>query len=117
MSKRSEKSLCIKNLRKKGRNNRGLITSPHRGGGHKRLYRKIDFKRSKIEILAKVKHIEYDPNRSASIALLNYLDGTKEYILHPIGLKIGDWVINSPTASTSIGNFLPLKNRTNSPAN
>lgn len=110
MSQIIEKSLCIKNFRKKGRNNRGLVTSPHRGGGHKRLYRKIDFKRSKVEVFAKVKRIEYDPNRTASIALLNYLDGTKHYILHPIGLKIGDWVINSPKAPISIGNFLPLKN-------
>ena len=110
MIQRIEKSLCIKIFRKRGRNNRGLITCRHRGGGHKRLYRKIDYKRTKIEILAKVNRIEYDPNRSSSIALLHYLDGTKKYILHPIGLKIGDWVISSPTAPISVGNCLPLKN-------
>lgn len=110
MIQKIEKSLYIKHFRKRGRNNRGLITCRHRGGGHKRLYRQIDFKRMKIGISAKVSRIEYDPNRSASIALLNYLDGKKQYILHPLGLKIGDWVISGPTVPITVGNCLPLKN-------
>nr|UXE30995.1 ribosomal protein L2 [Ostreobium quekettii] len=109
MIKKLEKSLCSQNNRKKGRNNRGVITSRHRGGGHKRLYRKIDFKRIKIGITARVKKIEYDPNRNARIALLDYKDGTKSYILHPLGLKIGDWVISYPQAPIKIGNTLPLR--------
>jgi large subunit ribosomal protein L2 len=93
-----------------GRNNRGEITSWWRGGGHKRNYRVIDFKRDKKDIPAKVTTVEYDPNRSANIALLTYADGEKRYILHPLGLKVGDAVISSPTADILPGNCLPLKN-------
>ena len=108
MIKKFEKSLCFKHCRKKGRNNRGVITSRHRGGGHKRLYRKIDFTRLKIGIPARVKRIDYDPNRNAQIALLHYKDGIKKYILHPSGLQIGDWVISSIEAPIKIGNSLPV---------
>nr|YP_010020664.1 50S ribosomal protein L2 [Ulva rigida]QOK35583.1 50S ribosomal protein L2 [Ulva rigida]QWL15204.1 50S ribosomal protein L2 [Ulva rigida] len=104
-----EKSLTFWLFRSKGRNNRGLITSRHRGGGHKRLYRLIDFKRNKIGINGKVKTIEYDPNRKARIALLIHDDGSKSYILQPRGLKINQSVIASPSAPISIGNCLPLK--------
>ena len=110
MARKLQKSLVSKNKRKKGRNNRGVITSRHRGGGHKRLYRKIDFKRTKITASALVKEISYDPNRTAAIALLNYSDGEKKYILHPLELKIGDRVSSSPEASIQTGNTLPLKN-------
>lgn len=109
MIKKLEKLLCLQNYRKKGRNNRGIITSRHRGGGHKRLYRKIDFKRKKIGIAAKVQKIDYDPNRNARIALLYYKDGTKEYILYPLGLKIGDWVISHNKASINVGNTLSVR--------
>ena len=85
-----EKSLLRKNHRKKGRNNRGIITIRHRGGGHKKRYRLIDFKRNKINIEGIVASIEYDPNRNALIALIHYLDGEKRYILHPRNLKVGD---------------------------
>lgn len=105
-----KKPLLGKNLRKKGRNNRGVITSRHRGGGHKRLYRQIDFKRTKINIPAIVKEILYDPNRTSSIALLHYQDGEKRYILHPSELKIGDWVSSRFEYSANIGNTLPLRN-------
>nr|YP_010835596.1 ribosomal protein L2 [Ulva meridionalis]WFS80064.1 ribosomal protein L2 [Ulva meridionalis] len=104
-----EKSLTFWLFRSKGRNNRGVITSRHRGGGHKRLYRLIDFKRNKIGINGKVKTIEYDPNRKARIALLIHDDGSKSYILHPRGLKINQSVLASPSATISIGNCLPLK--------
>ena len=85
-----EKSLLVANHRTKGRNNQGRITIRHRGGGHKRRYRLIDFKRNKREIEGKVSSIEYDPNRNANIALISYQDGEKRYILHPEKLKIGD---------------------------
>lgn len=104
-----EKSLTSGFNRAKGRNNRGIITSRHRGGGHKRLYRLIDFKRNKIDVLAKVTTIEYDPNRNARIALLNYQDGEKLYIIYPQGLKIGDSLVSSPDAPILIGNALPLQ--------
>jgi len=104
-----EKSLTFWLFRSKGRNNRGVITSRHRGGGHKRLYRLIDFKRNKVGINGKVKTIEYDPNRKARIALLIHDDGSKSYILHPRGLKINQSVLASPSAPISIGNCLPLK--------
>jgi large subunit ribosomal protein L2 len=104
-----EKSLTKGFTRSKGRNNRGIITSRHRGGGHKRLYRLIDFKRNKIDVLAKVTTIEYDPNRNARIALLNYQDGEKRYILYPQGLKIGESLVSSPDAPIFIGNALPLQ--------
>jgi len=103
-----EKSLICKNQRNKGRNNRGVITIRHRGGGHKKKYRYIDFKRSKFNIKATVTSIEYDPNRNARIALLTYTDGEKRYILHVNNLKVGDIVTSGLTASVSIGNTLPL---------
>jgi large subunit ribosomal protein L2 len=105
-----EKKLT-KALRKSGgRNNKGRITVRHRGGGHRRRYRIIDFKRNKTDILATVASIEYDPNRSANIALLHYSDGEKRYILSPFGLRIGDQVVSSPSAKLKIGNALYLKN-------
>jgi len=93
-----------------GRNNRGRVTIWRRGGGHKRHYRVIDFKREKVGIAARVATIEYDPNRSAFIALLHYADGEKRYILYPQGLKVGDQVIAGPEADIVAGNSLPLKN-------
>jgi large subunit ribosomal protein L2 len=93
-----------------GRNNRGRITIRHRGGGHKRHYRSIDFKRDKVGVTARVATIEYDPNRSAFISLLHYADGEKRYILYPQGLKVGDQVISGPDADIVAGNSLPLKN-------
>ncbi len=105
-----EKSL-LKPLKKTGgRNVYGRITAWHRGGGHKRLYRIIDFKRDKRDIPAKVAAIEYDPNRSARIALLHYADGEKRYILAPAELKIGDEVMAGPNADIKPGNALPLRN-------
>jgi large subunit ribosomal protein L2 len=104
-----EKSL-IKGIKKSGgRNNFGRITSWHRGGGHKRKFRIIDFKRSKREIAARVASIEYDPNRTARIALLYYLDGEKRYILAPDGLKVGDTVVAGQNAEIKVGNSLPLE--------
>jgi large subunit ribosomal protein L2 len=105
-----EKSLTVWIHRAKGRNNRGVITCRHRGGGHKRLYRTIDFRRDKHNIPAKVAEIEYDPNRNARIALLQYQDGEKRYILHPDGLKVGDPVIAGPESPLEVGNALPLSN-------
>ena len=93
-----------------GRNNTGKMTVRHQGGGHKRQYRIIDFKRTKDAIPAKVATIEYDPNRNARIALLNYVDGEKRYILAPLDLKVGDTVVSGPDADIKIGNCLPLKN-------
>jgi len=93
-----------------GRNNHGEITSWWRGGGHKRLYRIIDFKRDKLDIPGTVATIEYDPNRSSRIALVSYADGEKRYILQPAGLKVGDKIIASETADILLGNALPLKN-------
>jgi large subunit ribosomal protein L2 len=107
-SKKPEKTLTSWWSRSKGRNNRGIITTRHRGGGHKRLYREIDFARTKLSIGAKVISIEYDPNRNARIALLHYQDGEKRYILHPLGLGIGENIIASPDALISLGNSLPL---------
>ena len=92
-----------------GRNSNGRITSWHRGGGHKRLYRKIDFRRDKVDIPAKVAAIEYDPNRSAHIALLHYADGEKRYILVPAGLQVGATVVAGPKAEARVGNALPLR--------
>jgi len=106
----SERSLTVSNHRKKGRNNRGVITSRRRGGGHKRLYRIIDFRRDKRNIPAKVAAIEYDPNRNARIALLFYQDGEKRYILHPNGLAVGSQIIAGPDSPIEIGNALPLGN-------
>lgn len=107
---KSHKSLTSYKHRAKGRNNRGVITSRNRGGGHKRLYRQIDFKRNKTGIFAKVFSIEYDPNRNARISLLHYEDGDKRYILHPKGLLIGEKVVSNFEAPIQIGNSLPLKN-------
>jgi len=109
-AKKPEKTLIIKNHRVKGRNNRGIITIRHRGGGHKRLYRSIDFKRNKRGVEAKVVSIEYDPNRNARIALLFYVDGEKRYILHPKNLSVGDNVVSGANSKIEIGNCLPLKN-------
>ena len=103
-----EKSLIRKNHRKKGRNNRGVITIRHRGGGHKRRYREIDFGRNKYGITGTVTSIEYDPNRNARISLISYSDGEKRYILHPKGLNIGDTILSGAGSSFSIGNTLPL---------
>jgi large subunit ribosomal protein L2 len=105
-----EKSLTRSVHRPKGRNNRGVITTRHRGGGHKRLYRIIDFYRNKHNIPATVAAIEYDPNRNARIALVYYRDGEKRYILHPVGLKVGTTIISGPTAPFEVGNALPLGN-------
>jgi len=105
---RPEKSLTRSLHRAKGRNNRGVITCRHRGGGHKRLYRQIDFRRNKYDMNAQVLTIEYDPNRNARIALVQYDDGEKRYILQPTGLKVGDNIIASTEAPNSIGNSLPL---------
>lgn len=105
-----EKSLLVRIPSSGGRNNRGKITSRHLGGGHKRMYRLIDFKRNKWNIPAKVAAIEYDPNRSARIALLHYADGEKRYILAPVGLKVGDPVQSGPTGiDIKPGNAMPLK--------
>jgi large subunit ribosomal protein L2 len=93
-----------------GRNNQGHLTSWWRGGGHKRMYRIVDFKRNKYDIPAKVSTVEYDPNRSARIALLTYADGEKRYILHPVGIKVGDTIIAGQKVDILPGNSLPLKN-------
>ena len=103
-----EKSLLICKHRKKGRNNRGIITAGHKGGGHKKRYRIIDFKRNKFSIPAKVASIEYDPNRNARIALVNYIDGDKKYIIQPKNLNVGDTVISGPNSPIEVGNALPL---------
>lgn len=105
-----EKSLLEPLKRKAGRNNQGRMTVRHRGGGHKRQFRKIDFKRNKDGIPAKVATIEYDPNRSANIALLHYADGEKRYILAPNGLKVGATVVSGPESDIKVGNALPLIN-------
>ncbi|UNC90940.1 50S ribosomal protein L2 [Candidatus Contubernalis alkaliaceticus] len=109
-STETEKSLTAPLKKKAGRNSYGRITVRHQGGGHKRKYRIIDFKREKDGIPAKVVQIEYDPNRSANIALLNYADGEKRYILSPIGLKVGMIISSGPEAEIRSGNCLPLRN-------
>jgi len=103
-----EKSLLKPNPKKSGRNNTGSVMVRRRGGGHKRHYRIIDFKRDKIGIPAKVSSIEYDPNRSARIALLFYVDGEKRYILAPEGLRVGDTLMAGPEAEIRVGNVLPM---------
>lgn len=103
-----EKSLTISNQRARGRNNQGRITIRHKGGGHKRCYRLIDFKRNKYELKGKVVSIEYDPNRNANISLINYEDGEKRYILHPENLKVGDTIYSGKNNNIQIGNALPL---------
>ena len=105
----SEKSLTSSLNKSSGRNSHGRITSFNRGGGHKKLYRKIDFKRNKYDIPAKVVSIEYDPYRSARIALLHYKDGEKRYILATEGLKVGDTVVSGPKSEISPGNSLPIE--------
>ena len=105
-----EKSLLKRYKRKGGRNNQGFITARHRGGGHKRMYRVIDFHRTKDGIPATVDSIQYDPNRSTRIALLKYADGEKRYILATDGLKAGDVLLSGPDAPPTAGNSLPMKN-------
>lgn len=102
------KRLTYHRISRTGRNNAGMITSRHRGGGHKRLYREIDFWRAKLNVFGRVASIEYDPNRNALICLINYTDGDKGYILHPRGVGVGDIITSSPDASISVGNTLPL---------
>lgn len=106
--KKPHKPLLVALKKKSGRNNQGHITSRHRGGGHKRFYRMIDFKREKHGIPAKVAAIEYDPNRGARIALLHYRDGEKRYIIAPLNLTVGQQVMSGPNAEVKIGNCLPL---------
>ena len=103
-----EKSLCVSLKKNAGRNNQGKITVRHRGGGNRRKYRVIDFKRYKDDVPATVIGIEYDPNRTANIALICYADGEKAYILAPVGLKDGMKVMNGPHAEVRVGNCLPL---------
>jgi large subunit ribosomal protein L2 len=107
---RPEKSLTVKLKKHAGRNNQGKITTRHHGGGAKRAYRIIDFKRNKLGVPARVAAIEYDPNRTARIALLHYVDGEKRYILAPVGLTVGDRVEAGPESDIRVGNALPLKN-------
>lgn len=104
-----ERSLLVSLKKNSGRNAHGKITVRHRGGGNRRKYRIIDFKRNKDGVPAKVATIEYDPNRTANIALLNYVDGEKRYILAPVGLKVGDTIVSGPTADIKVGNALALK--------
>lgn len=100
----------VRELRKRGgRNNLGRVTVRHRGGGHKRLYRLIDFRRDKLNVPARVEAIEYDPNRSARIALLLYADGERRYIIAPLGLRVGDTVVSGPNAEVRVGNAMPIR--------
>ncbi len=105
-----EKTLLVPKRQTGGRNNQGRITARHRGGGHKRMYRLIDFRRNKDGVPGRVHSVQYDPNRSARIALVHYVDGEKRYILAPNGLKAGDQVMSGADAPPSVGNCLPLKN-------
>lgn len=105
---RPEKSLLRPLKKKAGRNSRGKITVRHRGGGHKRRYREIDFKRDKFGVPGRVTTIEYDPNRSARIALVTYADGEKRYMIAPVGLLVGDMVMSGPEAEIQVGNALPI---------
>lgn len=105
-----EKGLTVALRKTGGRNNKGRITMRHRGGGHRRRYRIIDFKRNKFDIPSKVATIEYDPNRSAYIALLHYADGEKRYIIAPVGLQVGDELISGENVELKVGNSLSLKN-------
>ncbi|NIP56713.1 MAG: 50S ribosomal protein L2 [Gemmatimonadetes bacterium] len=104
-----EKSLTEPLHKTGGRNHHGHMTSRRRGGGHKRRYRQIDFKRDKLGVPGKVAEIEYDPNRSANIALIHYADGEKRYILHPRGLSVGDTIVSADDADIKVGNHLPLE--------
>jgi ribosomal protein L2 len=111
LTKKAPEKALLQPLRKSGgRNNTGSVMVRFRGGGHKRMYRVVDFKRDKFGVPAKVAAIEYDPNRSARLALLHYKDGAKRYILHPVGLAVGDTVMSGPTAEIKTGNALPLAN-------
>ncbi len=103
-----EKSLLEPLRRTGGRNNKGHVTTRHQGGGHKRQYRRIDFRRDKVGVPARVAAVEYDPNRNARIALLHYVDGEKRYILHPKGMNVGDTVVSGPGSDIRIGNAMPL---------
>ena len=103
-----EKGLLEPLKKSGGRNNKGHLTMRHIGGGHKQMYRKVDFKRNKHGIPARVAEIEYDPNRTARLALLFYVDGEKRYILHPVGLKQGDTVVSGPGSDVRVGNAMPL---------
>jgi len=105
-----EKSLLAKKKRSSGRNSHGRITSRHRGGGHKRRYRIVDFRRTKDGVPARVAAVEYDPNRNARLALLHYVDGEKRYILRPVGVSVGDMLESGPGAEIRPGNALPLRN-------
>jgi large subunit ribosomal protein L2 len=107
---RPEKSLVDKGRKRAGRNAKGRITTRHQGGGNKRRFRSVDFRRNKDGVPAKVAHIEYDPNRSARIALLHYVDGEKRYILSPQGLRVGDRLMSGEGAEVRPGNALPLRN-------
>jgi large subunit ribosomal protein L2 len=107
--KKPEKSLLVAQKRSGGRNNNGRITTRHRGGGHKQHYRIIDFKRDKFNVPGKVAAIEYDPNRSARIALIHYADGDKRYILAPVNLRVGDNIMSGDQAEIKVGNALPLR--------
>lgn len=107
---RPEKSLVRPLKKKAGRNFRGKVTVRHQGGGHKRRYRVIDFKRDKFGVMGRVATIEYDPNRSARIALVVYADGEKRYMIAPLGLKVGDTVMSGPQAEVRVGNALPIAN-------
>lgn len=105
-----EKSLVVSQKKNSGRNNLGRITVRHRGGGEKRKYRIIDFKRNKFDITGKVASIEYDPNRSANIALINYKDGEKRYIIAPKGLKVNDIIVSGQNVDVKVGNAMPIAN-------
>ena len=105
---RPEKSLVVRVKEEGGRNNRGKITVRYRSGWHKKKYRIVDFRREKFGVPAKVAHIEYDPNRTARIALLHYADGEKRYIIAPLGIKVGDSVVSGPEADIRTGNALPM---------
>ena len=105
-----EKSLVVHIKKNSGRNNQGKLTVRHKGGGAKLKYRLVDFKRNKDNIPAVVKAIEYDPNRTANIALIVYADGVKSYILAPVGLSVGDTVMNGENAEVRVGNTLPMRN-------
>ncbi|AJM72144.1 MULTISPECIES: 50S ribosomal protein L2 [Mycoplasma] len=105
-----EKSLVVSKSSKAGRNNRGLITTRHKGGGHKQKYRVIDFKRNKRDVVGTIASIEYDPNRNAFICLVNYLDGEKRYVLFAKGMQVGMKIVASENADIKVGNAAPLKN-------
>jgi large subunit ribosomal protein L2 len=106
--RKPERSLVVAKHRRKGRNNRGVITCRHRGGGHKRLYRIVDFRRNKHGVVGRVAAIQYDPHRNARLALLYYADGEKRYILHPAGVVVGQEVVSGPESPIEVGNALPL---------